>query len=674
MSLALEPPQFTEGVTSQPDASLLAGGIRYTAQQEKQGLIYDGEPGFLSGYGWLSADFLSLHPTDLVFTLELFEEGNDQPCICRFTLLPKAQARLRFDFGALKQNRWRYFREGACLKPTMSGGRVSLSRVHRLEVKVLYKARGEASWDMTPLQALVEAPPLLEHPLLPEGKLLDALGQATWKDWEGETASEEEMVLRLREQLDGKELRPLPDAMSPWGGWKERQLEATGFFRTHHDGERWWLVDPDGYLFWSSGPCAVRAGVESNIRLLHDALEWLPERDGEFSACFAQAYWLPGETAERECEGFDYLRANLIRAFGPEEWKRQWSELVFPLMRHIGFNTAGNWSSNGAACRARMPYVRMMKPVAAEQAAPRIFRDFPDVFDPAFEQEAEAFANQLREAGNDPAMIGYFLMNEPLWAFTDLLLAEGMYGNLPGAASQRAFADFLKEKYGDESALSRAWGGDISFREVAEADQTGCPSAMARPDLEAFSTVLVRRYYDTLNRACREAAPHHLNLGARVSRAPKGRVVAGISGFDVFSFNCYKPEPDPRMQEICARLKVPSLIGEWHYGSLDSGLPAPGIGHVATQADRGRAYRYYVETAATLDWCVGVHWFTLYDQSALGRGDGENYNIGFIDVCHRLYVPLVEAARRSHEQLYRVASGEVAPFDEAPPIEPRLNM
>jgi len=69
---------------------------------------------------------------------------------------------------------------------------------------------------------------------------------------------------------------------------------------------------------------------------------------------------------------------------------------------------------------------------------------------------------------------------------------------------------------------------------------------------------------------------------------------------------------------------------------------------------------------------VGAHWFTLYDEPAQGRFDGENYNIGFLDVCHRPYEPLAAAARATHERLYRVAAGEVPPYDDAPQYLPLL--
>ncbi|MCS7254969.1 MAG: hypothetical protein NZ781_13230, partial [Armatimonadetes bacterium] len=120
------------------------------------------------------------------------------------------------------------------------------------------------------------------------------------------------------------------------------------------------------------------------------------------------------------------------------------------------------------------------------------------------------------------------------------------------------------------------------------------------------------------------------------------------------------------------KLGMPIVIGEWHFGALDVGLPASGIGRVPSQEERGKAFRVYLETAAAEPWCVGVHWFTLYDQSAIGRFDGENYNIGFLDVCNRPYEQMVNAAKLSHERLYEVAAGHIPPYDEPVQYLPKL--
>lgn len=76
--------------------------------------------------------------------------------------------------------------------------------------------------------------------------------------------------------------------------------------------------------------------------------------------------------------------------------------------------------------------------------------------------------------------------------------------------------------------------------------------------------------------------------------------------------------------------------------------------------------------APSLIRCVGVHYFTLHDQSLLRRFDGENYNIGFLDICNKPCEPLAQAARRSHESMYAVAAGVEPPFDEPVEYLPKL--
>ena len=67
-----------------------------------------------------------------------------------------------------------------------------------------------------------------------------------------------------------------------------------------------------------------------------------------------------------------------------------------------------------------------------------------------------------------------------------------------------------------------------------------------------------------------------------------------------------------------------------------------------------------------------MHYFQWIDQPVFGRFDGENYNIGFMDICNQPYKELVEAAQLTHQRMYEVADGIVKPFDEViekiPPI------
>ena len=63
---------------------------------------------------------------------------------------------------------------------------------------------------------------------------------------------------------------------------------------------------------------------------------------------------------------------------------------------------------------------------------------------------------------------------------------------------------------------------------------------------------------------------------------------------------------------------------------------------------------------------IGAHWFTWRDEPVLGRMDGENYNIGFVDVTDRPYPELVEAAKATHRSLLEIHSGKIPPFSQRP--------
>jgi hypothetical protein len=67
-----------------------------------------------------------------------------------------------------------------------------------------------------------------------------------------------------------------------------------------------------------------------------------------------------------------------------------------------------------------------------------------------------------------------------------------------------------------------------------------------------------------------------------------------------------------------------------------------------------------------------MHYFQWLDQPVFGRFDGENYNIGFMDICNLPYRELTEAAKQTHKKMYEIASGKEPPFNEIieriPPI------
>ncbi|MCL5746452.1 MAG: agarase, partial [Acidobacteria bacterium] len=90
------------------------------------------------------------------------------------------------------------------------------------------------------------------------------------------------------------------------------------------------------------------------------------------------------------------------------------------------------------------------------------------------------------------------------------------------------------------------------------------------------------------------------------------------------------------------------------------GLSA-GLRQTSNDGERGIAYRYYVEQAASMPALIGAHWFEWVDEPATGRFDGENFNIGLVDVTDRPYAGLVEGLVQTHKSLRAVHSGQQPP-------------
>lgn len=658
----LKSPQTVGALTKRKQPAPLPGATGYTATKRGDGLSWTIEPGTLTRDHWLSCDMLLEGHIQATFRLTIEEEGGDERdrFVLIFGLLNECQGRVRLHMSALNQNEWALGREAAVLKRICFGDAVEPS--HAVTIK-LTVARTEGRpvhfWLTDPVLSESE-PELPDQPVLPKGTLCDALGQSTLSDWPGKTKSFDEMRTRLRGYVEGKGLRDKAAAFTRWGGWKGERFDATSFFRTEHDGNRWWLADPEGYAFWSTGPDVTSPRIDARVGGIESAVP--PDLLDN------PAYRSRGEGVARS---IDVMTGHLHRVFG-DGWHAQWEELVVRLLHDAGFNTFGNWSDWRSASRMRFPYVRPLN--FRGRRTRHVFRDFPDVFDAAsFEADADAYAQTLKPSADDPALIGYFLMNEPKWGFAKQTPAEGMLINTPRCRTREALADWLKQKHDTPAALAAAWGNEVTLEQVASGEWSHTLTAQARADLRAFSTVMVRKLYDTLSEACRKVDANHLNLGARYFRPPPDWALAGMTSFDVFSINRYDQTPDA--EALTAMSKAtgkPVIIGEWHFGALDRGLPATGIQRAANQVERGKAYRRYIELAAAHPACVGAHWFTLYDQSCLGRFDGEAYNIGFYDACHQPYRELVDAARASHQRLYRIAARQLEPFNEKVEYRPAL--
>ncbi|HVN82908.1 MAG TPA: hypothetical protein VMW38_28250 [Terriglobia bacterium] len=665
--MKLEVAETIGGLGTEPGTAPIAGASWFTAKAEGDGFAYRFPAGYLSKARFLTADMLLDGNNLLAFSIALQEGENGPTFRLVFGGLPQCSFRVRLPLALVDQNRWRIEREAAFLKPMCAGDRVNLALVDRMRLTILHKRPGPVRWCMTPLLAAPGEVERISAPILPKGKLLDELGQSTLHQWPEKTRNVDELKQRIQSQWENGSKQTWPQEFTRWGGWKSKKLtEGQGFFRTHNDGKRWWLVDPDGYAFWSAGLDCVRVDTEARFDGLESALTWAPDPNKEFHDMYGT-----GKMIRVEGKFINYLAANMIRALGPDGWRNKWAKIALAEMKRLRFNTVANWSEWEYAKQASFPYVRPMD--FKVKRSTWVYRDFPDVFHPEFEADAADFASLLSSTVNDPAFIGYFLMNEPSWGFSSELPAVGMLYVTASCHTRTELSRFLRKKYSSDGALAAAWKMAATLAKVESGKWQGVFTQEAQEDLREFTVQMVERYFKVISTACRKVDPNHLNLGMRWAGIPPVWAVRGMKFFDVFSLNNYRPKlARAEAEKIHEMLKMPVMVGEYHFGALDVGLPASGIGHLKNQTDRAKAYRIYLEDAAADSYCVGVHWFTLYDQSALGRFDGECYNIGFLDVCNRPYDEMGKAAIASHESMYQVADGQTAPFSDAPEYLPLL--
>ncbi|MEM6561323.1 MAG: hypothetical protein AAF656_06965, partial [Planctomycetota bacterium] len=122
---------------------------------------------------------------------------------------------------------------------------------------------------------------------------VDRFGQFAHREFEGKITSDEQ----LREIGDAElaHTPTKPETWSKFGGWADGpQLEATGEFRTAKHEGKWYLVDPEGFLFWSHGVTSIHHGYsETGVPGREDYFAELPPRDGEIGDAHSTSSWAP---------------------------------------------------------------------------------------------------------------------------------------------------------------------------------------------------------------------------------------------------------------------------------------------------------------------------------------------------------------------------------------------
>jgi len=482
---------------------------------------------------------------------------------------------------------------------------------------------------------------------------IDTFGQYRHKSWPGKVLSLDDLTSRVAAEERDMAAHPGPAGWDRFGGFAAGpQRQATGFFRTEKVGAKWWLVDPDGHLFFSHGIDCVGAVDHTPVEERETWFADFPGAQPGFRQFFSTGYALKGHYEGRSPRSFSFGGANLLRKFGPG-WSGTSREIIHRRLRSWGLNTIGNWSDGELCHMRRTAYTDAIGSGRTRmiQGSEGYWGRFPDVFDPGFAGSLrQAMESKRGTSVGDPWCLGYFSDNEMSWGDETSLAVAALKSGADQPAKQAFLVD-LKAKYERIETLNQAWGATHASWEALAGAKEAPDAAKARADLTAFYTKVAETYFRTVRDAVRSVAPHQLYLGCRFAWVNERAARAAAKYCDVVSYNIY--HHGVADFEFNGGADVPLLIGEFHFGALDRGMFHTGLVPTANQAERARAYQEYLRGALKHPQFVGCHWFQYKDEPVLGRVyDEENYQIGFVDVADTPYAETIAASREIGAALY----------------------
>ena len=424
---------------------------------------------------------------------------------------------------------------------------------------------------------------------------------------------------RTVDALKGFKLRKTDPATDEYGGWKTVSWEASGFFRTQKEGDRWWLVTPSGHPYIFKGVAVFSVGHS------------------------------------------DRQRGALKERYGTSE---AWADAEMEHLRQLGFNGLGAWSMVDVVRKSGkpMPYTVIVSPMGRYhgqhlrryggkylQHGWQNYRfDLAMVFDPEFDRMVEQEVAKVAAYKDDPWLVGYFTDNEIPWVNDALdrhltLLAH----DEPGYLAVRKWFD---ERKGKDAR----------------------PEDITQEDREAFNAFYLDTYLSKVTSALRKYDTNHLYLGCRFNQWKEelhSKAMFEVAGryMDVISVNHYQRWA-PDMKEITNFGEwsgKPFIVTEFYTKGEDSELPnTAGAGwNVHTQAERGWFYQNFCLQLLESKCCVGWHWFKYMDndpEDLTTDYSNRDSNKGMVKWNFEPYTALMERMKQLNDRTYRI----IKYFDE----------
>lgn len=458
---------------------------------------------------------------------------------------------------------------------------------------------------------------------------IDAYGQFQHADWPTKIHSPKDFFAQRTAEAAALSASPRPTSWDKYGGFKDGpQLAVSGDFRVEKFSGKWWLVDPDGHLFWSHGVTGVGTGASTPVAGRKKFFTEIPA------------------TSAADGHGANWYLANLKMKYG-EGAEATVAALAHDRLANWGLNTLAVWSDPKITALDKTPYTKILN-LGGPKLAPTL--KLPDPFDDGFARNVRHTCEAEKNfSGKDPWCIGYFIANELEWRGGPELINEVLTApaRQPG---KLALLKLLQQRHPTITNLNTAWHTTYASWENILVSTNKVDAKLALEDFTVFNEELAERYYSTCESELKRATPNRLNLGSRFHTVNPIAVRAAAKHCDVVSFNKYNTSI--RDLKLPDNLERPIIIGEFHFPTWDRSFAANAGGGQLAEAQRADSYWYYLSGALENPLIVGTHWFQYLDQPLTGRPDGENFSIGFVDVTDTPYNELTKVTRELGESLY----------------------
>jgi hypothetical protein len=423
------------------------------------------------------------------------------------------------------------------------------------------------------------------------------------------------------------EVAPLPVAKEPAKLTRAAppgDFEKAGFFRLAERNGTWWLVTPEGKGFYSAGT------------------------DGP---------WFTKD----------------------EDWRAKGLEQAEFLYR-AGFNSLAGWTDifrwselNELLIAQGQPPFAMFSaiktPTHADQFDALVDalgkdtgwdHDFPDPFDPRFEQWYRAQAQRRAAAvRGKPWFVGWFADNE---------VGHGeLYRHVYSKNCAAAFKAHLERKYGKIESLNAAWRMSFaSFEDlIGKKPDPAISKGRMYEDFREFEREIVKRYVEITIRCLREADPDHLIISNRFMLGDVGGwldLLDLYKPYDAIAVNLYPANQRLGLSEdeieiyrtAHEKTGLPVIVGEWSVPAFDSGLYSKPDKLdwsfnelLPTQAERARQAARVTVDFFNMPFVVGSHWFIWKDVV----NEQREANRGLFTHDDRPWEELTEALRQVHGRM-----------------------